>query len=372
MSKRRMFSADIVMSDAFVDMPISAQALYFHLVMRADDDGFIGSPKQVMRMLGASDDDVKILLAKRFILTFESGVVVVKHWLIHNLIRADRYKETTYKREKATLGLNENGAYTELREGVPSLKKIAAPDWLKRRKTKTLTDSGAKTHRKRTENGTPGKVRLGKDIHNNTTYWSLTTDSYGDYKYQRIDHYGYMLLSRVEHPLPGMGDIIKRAKFVLLEAGIEVPKGYHINHINRDRLDDRLDNLEVLTSSEHTKKHWQEEKSGLVEKRVIGTPVNLDGSYGKPEINEMFEYWNKKLGYEVIAKKQSNRNACNNLLKKHGKERLAKLIDGVALAQSDQYAPRISDFSSLQAKLNELMVWGKQKSTSFASKGVKL
>lgn len=108
-----MFSLQIVDSDAFLDMPASSQLLYFHLAMRADDDGFVGNPKRILRMIGSSDDDFKILLAKRFLLSFESGVVVIKHWLIHNTIRLDRFKKTTYQIEKATLKLNEYNAYTE-------------------------------------------------------------------------------------------------------------------------------------------------------------------------------------------------------------------------------------------------------------------
>lgn len=108
-----MFSMDIVSSDAFLDMPTSSRELYFQLAMYADDDGFV-NPKKIVRMVGASEDDVKVLLAKRFILSFESGVVVIKHWLIHNLLRADRYKATTYTEEKKLLKVKENKAYTEL------------------------------------------------------------------------------------------------------------------------------------------------------------------------------------------------------------------------------------------------------------------
>lgn len=113
MAQRRMFSPDIVDSDAFLDMPQSSQLLYFHLAMRADDDGFV-NPKKIMRMIGTGDDDLKVLLAKRFLLPFQSGVVVIKHWLIHNMIRKDRYKETQYLEEKRSLKLKENGAYTEV------------------------------------------------------------------------------------------------------------------------------------------------------------------------------------------------------------------------------------------------------------------
>ena len=116
-----MFSLQIVDSDAFLDMPVSSQALYFHLSMRADDDGFIDCPKKVMKIVGVSDDDMKILLAKRFILPFENGVVVIKHWKIHNYIQKDRYKETKYLEQKNKLYIKENGSYTENKPVVSKL-----------------------------------------------------------------------------------------------------------------------------------------------------------------------------------------------------------------------------------------------------------
>ena len=112
MAERRMFAKTIIDSDAFLDMPLSTQALYFHLSMRADDDGFINNPKKIQRMIGCCDDDLKLLLAKNFIFAFESGVVVIKHWKIHNLIRTDRYKATVYQEEKAQLSVKDNKAYT--------------------------------------------------------------------------------------------------------------------------------------------------------------------------------------------------------------------------------------------------------------------
>ena len=112
MAERRMFAKTIIDSDAFLDMPLSTQALYFHLSMRADDDGFINNPKKIQRMVGASEDDLKLLIAKRFIIPFESGIVVIKHWKIHNYIRSDRYKETVYQEEKAMLTEKDNKGYT--------------------------------------------------------------------------------------------------------------------------------------------------------------------------------------------------------------------------------------------------------------------
>ena len=86
MAERRMFSKSIIDSDLFLDMPATTQMLYFHLAMRADDDGFINDPKRIMRMIGASDDDMRILIAKQFVILFDSGIVVIKHWRIHNYI----------------------------------------------------------------------------------------------------------------------------------------------------------------------------------------------------------------------------------------------------------------------------------------------
>ena len=112
MANKRMFSKEIVGSDAFLDMPTSSQLLYFHLGMEADDDGFIGNPKKICRFVGASDDDLKILLSKRFVLMFDSGVVVVKHHRMNN--NWDKYncKRTVYAEEFAQLYIKENKAYT--------------------------------------------------------------------------------------------------------------------------------------------------------------------------------------------------------------------------------------------------------------------
>lgn len=118
MAERRMMSKKIVDSDAFMDMPLSAQSLYFHLLMRADDDGFVGNPRKIMRMINANDDDYKLIMAKRFVLVFESGVCVIKHWLIHNYIQNDRYSPSQYIEEKNALIIKENKSYTECIQNV--------------------------------------------------------------------------------------------------------------------------------------------------------------------------------------------------------------------------------------------------------------
>ena len=117
MAKKRMFTNDITTSDAFVDMPLSAQALYFHLAMGADDDGFNDRPRQIMRIIGANKNDMDILMAKRFILFFNETVCVIKHWKMHNTIRKDRYTATNYTKYLEQLQLNPNNAYALLKEG---------------------------------------------------------------------------------------------------------------------------------------------------------------------------------------------------------------------------------------------------------------
>lgn len=147
-----MFSPQIVGSDDFLDMSSSAQALYFHLGMYADDDGF-ASPKKIMRMANAAEDDLKILIAKKFVLPFENGVIVIKHWRMNNQVRLDRYHETQYSREKSVLYIRENGAYTFNPENAKPLMVASI-------ETKSQPSGNQMA-----TNCKPsiGKVRLGKD-----------------------------------------------------------------------------------------------------------------------------------------------------------------------------------------------------------------
>lgn len=154
MANRRMFHMTIIDSDAFLDLPATTQLLYFHLAMRADDDGFVNKPKAVMRICGAKDDDAKLLIDKKFILSFDSGVVVVKHWKIHNQIRKDMYKETKYKEERSMLELDENDAYRMLCTSPLQVRNESVTDSLQDR-----TDSSL-------------QYRLGKD--------SIDKDSIGE------------------------------------------------------------------------------------------------------------------------------------------------------------------------------------------------
>ena len=132
MAERRMFAKTIIDSDAFLDMSVTARLLYYDLSMRADDDGFVNSPKKIMRMVGASEDDLRMLAMRKFIIPFDNGVVVIKHWRIHNYIRTDRYNETTYSEQKELLEFDENGAYRliekqRLTDGIPMVDQRLTP-----------------------------------------------------------------------------------------------------------------------------------------------------------------------------------------------------------------------------------------------------
>jgi len=122
MAQRRMFSKKVIDTDAFLDMPTSTQLLYFHLALHADDDGFVSSPKKIIRTIGSNNDDLKVLLSKRFIIGFETGVCVIKHWRIHNYIQSDRYSKTTYIDELSKLKIKDNGSYTECIHDVSVLE----------------------------------------------------------------------------------------------------------------------------------------------------------------------------------------------------------------------------------------------------------
>ena len=146
MANKRMFSLAVIDTDAFLEMPLSTQALYFHLCMRADDDGFIGNPKKIARMIGANEDDLRMLVAKRFVLSFDTGVIVIKHWRMHNTLSKDRYKETNFIENKEFLRIKPNNAYTfSESEGIPlnDAKLIE--------KSGRQTVDAQKTNRRRTE-----------------------------------------------------------------------------------------------------------------------------------------------------------------------------------------------------------------------------
>lgn len=171
MAKRRMFSLDVVDTDTFLDMPASTQALYFHLGMRADDDGFVASPRKITTMVNCSNDDLKLLLSKGFIIPFDSGVCLVRDWKINNNIRTDRYKPTQYLTERNTVETTENGAY--ILPGIPNDNQMSYQRYTQVRL---------------------GKDRLGKDRESKAQAPALPLDKYGQYGWVKLSKEQYSSL----------------------------------------------------------------------------------------------------------------------------------------------------------------------------------
>jgi hypothetical protein len=179
MASKRMFNTQIIGSDAFLSMPLSSQALYFHLGMNADDDGFLNNPVQIARAINASQDDMNLLLVKKFIIRFESGVMVIKHWRMNNWIRADRKKDTVYQNEYKLLNIREDGAYTLNnlienekmlinQESLPSGRQVAAEISISLDKF-----SIDKTNKESNNNDLYFMDQLNKDVKKNTTFETL-------------------------------------------------------------------------------------------------------------------------------------------------------------------------------------------------------
>lgn len=167
-----MFSLDVINTDAFLDMPQSSQLLYFHLNVRADDDGFVSNPKSIMRNCGSQADDLKLLITKKFIIAFEDGVCVVKHWRINNYVRKDIYKETKYLNHKQTLFIRPNGIYTLTDDGhaIPIPRGHFQIEDIKLKKLKNgQPKQENNVHVSSTERALSiGKDRLGKVKNTNT------------------------------------------------------------------------------------------------------------------------------------------------------------------------------------------------------------
>ena len=181
-----MFAKTIIDSDAFLDMPLSTQALYFHLSMRADDDGFINNPKKIQRMIGANDNDLDLLLVKNFIIKFEDGICVIKHWRIHNYIQNDRYKETVYIEDKNMLNVDKNKAYT-LKDTGKKLEGNTIIEVLEPSKDECIHDvSNPETQVRLGKD----RLELGKDSIDKIkeTWNSLNLSSIVSIKNQRLKH----------------------------------------------------------------------------------------------------------------------------------------------------------------------------------------
>jgi hypothetical protein len=123
MANKRMFSMDVIDTDKFLEMPATSQNLYFHLGMRADDDGFISNPKKITKLVNCGNDDLNVLISRGFVITFEDGIIVIRHWKQNNYLRGDRYKETIYQNQKKMLVVKD-GVYDLNSDGIPMVDQM--------------------------------------------------------------------------------------------------------------------------------------------------------------------------------------------------------------------------------------------------------
>ena len=228
MAEKRMFSKKIIDTDWFMDMPASTQNLYFHLSMRADDDGFVASPKRIIKLIGATEDDYKILIAKKFVIPFESGVCVITDWRINNYLRNDRYTETIYKEEKDSLVLDEKGKYNL---GIPLVDPVLS-----------LSNSNTNTN---IYNKEENQVKEERHKHGEYGWIKLTDDQYNRLKseYSNIDK----IIDRIDEYVQSNGNKNKYKDWNLVIRKAIREKWSCLNDIN-NRITDKVYTKEELDS----------------------------------------------------------------------------------------------------------------------------
>lgn len=229
MAEKRMFSKKIIDTDWFMDMPASTQNLYFHLSMRADDDGFVASPKRIIKLIGATEDDYKILIAKKFVIPFESGVCVITDWRINNYLRNDRYTETIYKEEKDSLVLDEKGKYNL---GIPLVDPV-------------LSLSNSNTNTNIYNNKEENQVKEERHKHGEYGWVKLTDDQYNRLKseFANIDK----VIDRIDEYVQSNGNKNKYKDWNLVIRKAIREKWSCLNDIN-NRVTDKVYTKEELNS----------------------------------------------------------------------------------------------------------------------------
>ena len=209
MSQRRMTSLEVINTDAFLDMPQSSQLLYFHLNARADDDGFVSNPRSLMRNCGAQGDDLKLLIAKKFLINFEDGVCIIKHWRINNYIRKDIYKETRYLDHKQTLFIRPNGAYTLSDDN----RAVPVPDGHFQLETIKPKNRSTEPYNYVHEASTERALRLGKD---RLDIEAKASEEKDDISIELIDDDGNPLVKRkgIKKPVAKRTDLFSMDKAI--------------------------------------------------------------------------------------------------------------------------------------------------------------
>ena len=205
MAKRRMLSQEIINDDRFIDMPLSTQALYMHLNVNADDEGFLNTAKRIQRIIGASEDDMKLLIAKGYVIPFESGVIVITHWKQHNYIQSDRFHATTFAEERARLKINDKTkTYEPQSVEIPTMCPECIQDGYK-------MDTEVRLDKVSLDKDRLGKDRLDKSSCSYTRVWDeLTEEEIEAIEYEWHD--GYELIDTVAREVKQKRRIIDKDK----------------------------------------------------------------------------------------------------------------------------------------------------------------
>ncbi|MBG9981726.1 DnaD domain protein [Aerococcaceae bacterium DSM 111020] len=274
MAQRRMFSKKITESDHFLDLPMSAQCLYFHINMTADDDGFVGNAKTIRRMIGASEDDLKLLLTKEFLIPFESGVVVIRDWKIHNYIRKDRYNETFYKHEKAQLEENENNQYQRLEHPVDQTATNGRP----------VVDQRLPQVRLGKD-----RLELGKDNDNNNQSSSSDENKYSAVLNFWQDNFGILNNFVIDNLRQWIDEMSPEVVMKALEtsAGQDQYKYNYVNGILNNWYKKGLDTIEKIEANEVSFQNRKKQQSYKQQIREEPLPEWLTNDQQEEESQEL-------------------------------------------------------------------------------------
>ncbi|MCI8575824.1 MAG: DnaD domain protein [Bacilli bacterium] len=238
MAQKRMFDKRVIDNDEFLEMPLTTQAIYFHLNMRADDDGFVDNWKSVLRLVGGKEDDMKVLISKKFVIPFEKGVIVIKHWKINNLLRKDRYIETIHQEEKNLLIVEKNGEYSL---GIPMVDQLA-------------------TQYSRVENSREkNSIVVVEDKDNLNTIEEATTPATTESLFEFVEKKFGRLLGDTEYEVISTWEDNQVTRYAIKQA--ELARAFNVKYIGRILESYKKENIKTVAEAEERERKFQESKT---------------------------------------------------------------------------------------------------------------
>ena len=378
-----MFSLKIIDTDNFLEMPISARELYFQFGMRADDDGFVGNPKRIMKMIGTSDDDIKVLIAKKFIIPFESGVCVISDWRVHNLLREDRYTETIFKKEKQTLLLGESGSYIKrdaIEEKINEIPKLERPQWQKNREKVYKESSLPYSFEYKIKRAFLGKKCPVCGIEMKEIRQEEKKYGYPSNPKPSIQH-NIPISKGGKHELGNISIICHSCNASLQENGtnelnskevIEIWNSIGNQSAPQVRLELGKDRLDKDNNTCNDDVVAGIEKNTITTLKATSVRAKRENRPGK-EIEYLISLFKDiNPSYERFFSNKSQRAALERLTAKHGQEKIENTIKILPQIINKPYAPRITTPLQLESKLGELGVFYNQEKTKEKSRGIKV